>query len=41
MLYRIHVFIQNRTKKPFTIALRWAERGLRGRNGGGVLANVE
>jgi hypothetical protein len=36
-----HILIQNRTKKPFASVLSGMERGLRERDGGGDLTNVQ
>jgi hypothetical protein len=40
MVDGLHIFIQNRIKKPLAIALSGAGRGLRGRDDGGDLTNV-
>jgi hypothetical protein len=36
-----HILIRNRTKKPLAIALSGAGRGLRGRDGGSELTNIQ
>jgi hypothetical protein len=41
MVDGLHILTQNRTKKPLAIALSGAWRGLRGRDGGGDLTNVQ
>jgi hypothetical protein len=38
---RLHILIWNRTKKPLSIALSRAGKGLRGRDNGGNLTNVQ
>jgi hypothetical protein len=37
----LHIPILNRTKKPFAIALCGAGRGLRGRNDGDNVTNIQ
>jgi hypothetical protein len=41
MVDGLHTLIWNRTKKPLVIVLSGAERGLRGRDGGDDLTNVQ
>jgi hypothetical protein len=41
MVDRIHILIRNRTKKPLAIALSGAESGVRERDSGGDLTNVQ
>jgi hypothetical protein len=38
---RLHIPIWNTTKKPLAIALSGAEKGLRGRDDGGIVNNVQ
>jgi hypothetical protein len=38
---RLYILVWNRTKKPLTTVLIEAGRGLRGRDGGGDLTNVQ
>jgi hypothetical protein len=41
MIDGLHILIRNRTKKPLAIALSGAGRGLRGRDNGGDVTNVQ
>jgi hypothetical protein len=41
MVDGLNMLIPNRTKKPLAIGFKWAGRGLRGRDGGGDLTNIQ
>jgi hypothetical protein len=41
MVDGLHILIQNRTKKPLVIVLSGVGKGLRVRDCGGVLTNVQ